>query len=270
MGTHRVQCDTWDEVKIKLWDIIHHELKSLAASTGTPPVWTFDEQDPAIEMFEKYTSMRMNTKMLDPWTSAKGRRYLMKNQHESVLLSVYKYGNEIAIIGQLRDFEDQCIGPAAANRGGAAAEDLHQLMISSLKEKWGRRFTAQDMSWRLWASLVLKKPRPQHEREIAKGPPPNLVTQFRPASNASDQHLQRVQHSVKMAKKAVQGMQAKINHFEQTVQVLQTAIVFMNQMLENHLDVIEAMGEDVEIQPDSIETTAALADIPNQEDVDHN
>ncbi|ETL29328.1 hypothetical protein L916_17468 [Phytophthora nicotianae] len=260
MGTHRVQCDTWDEVKIKLWDIIHRELKSLAASTGTPPVWTFDEQDPAIEMFEKYTSMRMNTKMLDPWTSAKDRRYLMKNQHESVLLSVYKYGNEIAIIGQLRDFEDQCIGPAAANRGGAAAEDLHQLMISSLKEKWGRTFTAQDMSWRLWASLVLKKPRPQHEREIAKGPPPNLVTQFRPASNASDQHLQRVQHSVKMAKKAVQGMQAKINHFEQTVQVLQTAIVFMNQMLENHLDVIEAMGEDVEIQPDSIETTAALAE----------
>ncbi|ETL82538.1 hypothetical protein L917_17308, partial [Phytophthora nicotianae] len=216
MGTHRIQCDTWDEVKIKLWDIIHRELKSLAVSTGTPPVWTFDEQDPAIEMFEKYTSMRMNTKMLDPWTSAKDRRYLMKNQHESVLLSVYKYGNEIAIIGQLRDFEDQCIGPAAANRGGAAAEDLHQLMISSLKEKWGRTFYCPRYVMASVASLILKKPRPQNHREIAKGPPPNLVTQFRPASNASDQHLQRVQRSVKMVKKVVQGMQATINHFEQT------------------------------------------------------
>ncbi|KAG6611159.1 feruloyl esterase B-2 [Phytophthora cinnamomi] len=72
-----------------------------------------------------------------------------------------------------------------------------------------------------------------------------------------------------MAKKVVQGMQAKINYFEQTVQVLQTAIVSMNQMLENHLDVIEAMGEDVVIQPDSMDVTSALAAIPNQEDVDH-
>ncbi|ETO76258.1 hypothetical protein F444_08318 [Phytophthora nicotianae P1976] len=120
------------------------------------------------------------------------------------------------------------------------------------------------------ASLILKKPRPQNHREIAKGPPPNLVTQFRPASNASYQHLQRVQRSVKMVKKVVQGMQATINHFEQTVQVLQTAIVPMNQMLENNLYVIEAMVEDVEIQPDSIEATPALADVPNQEDVDHN
>ncbi|KAE9032814.1 hypothetical protein PR003_g14967 [Phytophthora rubi] len=220
-------------------------------------------------MFEKYTSMRMNTKMLDPWTSAKDRRYLSRNQHESVLLSVYKYGNEISTIGQLADFEDQCIGPAATDRGGAATEELHQLMISLLKEKWGATLTAQDMSWRLWASLVLKKPRPQHEREIAKGPPSSLITQFKSASNASDQHLQRVQRSVKMAKKVVQGMQAKVKHFEQTVQVLQTAIVSMNQMLENHLDVIEAMGEDVVIQPDSTEVMSALADIPNQEDVDH-
>ncbi|KAE8970339.1 hypothetical protein PR002_g27147 [Phytophthora rubi] len=269
IGTHRVQCDTWDEVKTKLWDIIRSQLKPLAVLTGTPPVWAVDEHDPAIEMFEKYTSMRMNTKMLDPWTSAKDRRYLSRNQHESVLLSVYKYGNEISTIGQLADFEDQCIGPAATDRGGAATEELHQLMISLLKEKWGATLTAQDMSWRLWASLVLKKPRPQHEREIAKGPPSSLITQFKSASNASDQHLQRVQRSVKMAKKVVQGMQAKVKHFEQTVQVLQTAIVSMNQMLENHLDVIEAMGEDVVIQPDSTEVMSALADIPNQEDVDH-
>jgi hypothetical protein len=269
LGTHRVQCDTWDEVKNKLWDIIRRELKPLAVPTGTPPVWTVDEHDPAIEMFEKYTSMRMNTKVLDPWTSAKDRRYLQKNQNESVLLSVYKYGNEISTIGQHADFEDQCIGPAATDRGGAATEELHQLMMSSLKEKWGATFTAQDMSWRLWASLILKKPRPQHEREIVKGPPPNLVSQFRPASNSSDQHLQRVQRSVKMAKKVVQGMQAKVKHFAQTVQVLQNAIVSMDQMLENHLDVIEAMGEDVVIQPDSMDVTSALATIPNQEDVDH-
>ncbi|KAL3668411.1 hypothetical protein V7S43_006499 [Phytophthora oleae] len=220
-------------------------------------------------MFEKYISMRMNTKMLDPWTSAKNRRYLSKTQHETVLLFVYKYGNEISTVGHLADFEDQCIGPAATDRGGAATEELHQLMISSLKEKWGATFIAQDISWRMWASFVLKKPRPQHEREIAKGPPPNLVTQFRPASSASDQHLQRVQRSVKMAKKVVQGMQAKIKHFEQTVQVLHTAIVSMNQMLENRMDVIEAIGEDVVIQPDSTEVTSALAAIRNQEDVDH-
>jgi len=124
-------------VKNKLWDIIRRELKPLAVPTGTPPVWTVDEHDPAIEMFEKYTSMRMNTKVLDPWTSAKDRRYLQKNQNESVLLSVYKYGNEISTIGQHADFEDQCIGPAATDRGGAATEELHQLMMSSLKEKWG-------------------------------------------------------------------------------------------------------------------------------------
>ncbi|KAG6614943.1 feruloyl esterase B-2 [Phytophthora cinnamomi] len=220
-------------------------------------------------MFEKYTSMRMNTKVLDPWTSAKDRRYLSKNKDESVLFSVYKYGNEISTVSQLAEFEKQCIGPAATDRVGAAKEELHQLMITTLKEKWGSTFTAQDMSWRLWASLILKKTRPQHDREIAKGPPPNLVVQFRSAANASDQHLQRVQRSVKMAKKVVQGMQAKIKHFEQTVQVLQTAIVSMNQMLENHLDVIEAMGEDVVIQPDSVDVTSALAAIPNQEDVDH-
>ncbi|KAK1929638.1 hypothetical protein P3T76_014855 [Phytophthora citrophthora] len=106
-----------------------------------------------------------------------------KNQQETVLLSVYKYGNEISTVGHLADFEDQCVGPAATDRGGAATEDLHQLMIGSLKEKWSATFTSQDISWRLWASFVLKKPRPQHEREIVKGPPPNLVAQFRPASN---------------------------------------------------------------------------------------
>ncbi|ETK96353.1 hypothetical protein L915_00885 [Phytophthora nicotianae] len=211
----------------------------------------------------------MNGKVLNPWTSAKDRKYLRKHKEEPAILSVYKYGNEISTVGQFADFEDQCIGPAATDRGGAATEELHQLMITTLKEKWGATFSAQDMSWRLWASLVLKKPGPQHEREIAKGPPPNLVTQFRPASNSSDQHLQRVQRSVKMPKKVVQGMQTKIQHFEQTVQVLQTAIVSMNQMLENHLDVIEAMGEDVVIQPDSTEVSSVLAAIPNQENIDH-
>ncbi|POM60094.1 hypothetical protein PHPALM_31093 [Phytophthora palmivora] len=72
-----------------------------------------------------------------------------------------------------------------------------------------------------------------------------------------------------MAKKVVQDMQAKIKYFEETVQVLQTAIVPVNQMLEKHLDVIEAMGEDVVIPPDSTEVTSALAAIPNQEDIDH-
>ncbi|KAF4042777.1 hypothetical protein GN244_ATG05084 [Phytophthora infestans] len=64
-------------------------------------------------------------------------------------------------------------------------------------------------------------------------------------------------------------MQAKVKHFAQTVQVLQTAIVSMDQMLKTHLDVIEAMGEDVVIQPDIMEGASALATIPNQEDVDH-
>ncbi|KAK1929639.1 hypothetical protein P3T76_014856 [Phytophthora citrophthora] len=72
-----------------------------------------------------------------------------------------------------------------------------------------------------------------------------------------------------MAKTVVQGMQAKIKHFEQTVQVLHTSIASMNQMLANHMDVIEAMGEDTVIQPDSPEVTSALGAIPNQEDVDH-
>ncbi|POM72964.1 Hypothetical protein PHPALM_10239 [Phytophthora palmivora] len=211
----------------------------------------------------------MNTKVLDPWSSVKDRRYLSKNKDESVVLSAYKYGNEISTVGQFAEFEDQCIGPAATDRGGAATEELHQFMITTLKEKWSSTVTAQEMSWRLWASLILKKPRPQHDREIAKGPPPNLVAQFRSAANGSDQHLQRLQRSVTMAKKVVESMQAKIKHFEQSVQVLQTAIVSMNEMLVNQLDVIEAMGEDVVIPPDSIDATSALAAIPNQEDVDH-
>ncbi|GMF63829.1 unnamed protein product [Phytophthora fragariaefolia] len=193
----------------------------------------------------------------------------VENQHESALFSVYKYGNEISTVDQLADFEDQCIGPAATDRGGAATEELHQHMISSLKEKWSATFTAQDMSWRLWDSFILKKPRPQHEREIANGPPPNLVTQFRPASNASDQHIQRVQRSVNVAKKVVHGLQTKVKRFEQTVQVLQTAIMSLNQMLENHLVVIEALGEDVEIQPDTTDVMSAFATIPNHEDIDH-
>ncbi|KAJ8552254.1 hypothetical protein ON010_g10292 [Phytophthora cinnamomi] len=160
LGTHRIHCDTWDEVKTRLCDIIQRELKPLAVLDGTPPSWKADEHEPAIEMFEKYTSMRMNTKVLDPWTREKGRRYLSKNKDESVLFSVYKYGNEISTVSQLAEFEEQCIGPAATDRGGAATEELHQLMITTLKEKWGSTFTAHDMSWRLWASLILKKPRP--------------------------------------------------------------------------------------------------------------
>ncbi|POM68743.1 Hypothetical protein PHPALM_15053 [Phytophthora palmivora] len=72
-----------------------------------------------------------------------------------------------------------------------------------------------------------------------------------------------------MTKKVVLGMQAKIKHFEETVQVLETAIVAMNQMLENHLDVIEAMGEDVVIPPDSTEVTSALVAIPKEDDIHH-
>ncbi|KAI9979892.1 hypothetical protein PInf_027552 [Phytophthora infestans] len=243
-----------------LWGIIQRELKPLAIPTGAPPVWTVDEHEPAIVMFEKYTSLKMNGKVLNPWTSAKDRKYLRKHKEEPAILSVYKYGNEISTVGQFADFEDQCIGPAAIDRGGAATEELHQRMITTLKEKWGATFSAQDMSWCLWAALVLKKPRPQHEREIAKGPPPNLVTQFRPASNSSEQHLQRVQRSVKMAKKVVQGMQTKIQHFEQTVQVLQTAIVSMNQMLGEPFGCYRGHGTEV---------SSVLAAIPNQEDIDH-
>ncbi|KAI9986941.1 hypothetical protein PInf_026018 [Phytophthora infestans] len=215
MGTHAVQSDTWDEVKNMLWGIIQRELKPLAIPTGAPPVWTVDEHEPAIVMFEKYTSLKMNGKVLNPWTSAKDREYLRKHKEEPAILSVYRYA--VAPVGRTRSQETQASARA-------------------------RNY---------------------------KGPPPNLVTQFRPASNPSEQQLQHVQRSVKMAKKVVQGMQTKIQHFEQTVQVLQTAIVSMNQMLENHLDVIEAMGEDVVIQPDSTEVSSVLAAIPNQEDIDH-
>ncbi|KAF4041248.1 hypothetical protein GN244_ATG06422 [Phytophthora infestans] len=96
MGTHRAQCDTWDKVKTKLWNIIYRELKSLVALIGAPPAWTVDEQDPAIETLEMYTSMRMKPRCWIRGTSAKDRRYLVKNQHKFDLHSVYKYGNEIS------------------------------------------------------------------------------------------------------------------------------------------------------------------------------
>lgn len=90
MGTHAVQSDTWDEVKNMLWGIIQRELKPLAIPTGAPPVWTVDEHEPAIVMFEKYTSLKMNGKVLNPWTSAKDRKYLRKHKEEPAILSVYR------------------------------------------------------------------------------------------------------------------------------------------------------------------------------------
>ncbi|KAJ0394993.1 hypothetical protein P43SY_001264 [Pythium insidiosum] len=269
MGTHKIYADTWDDVKSKLWSIVQVELKPLAIPTGKPPVWKVDEQEPTIDLFEKYTSMRINAKVLDPWGSAKDRRYLTRNEQETILLSVYKYGNEISTVAQFTDFEEQCIHPVETDRGGAANEAVHQSLITALKEKWGAILTAQELSWRLWAGSIVKKPRTQHEREIAKPPPSNMVNQFRWTANSSDEHMQRVQRSVKMAKKVVQGMQSKVQMFSQSVQVLQSAIASMNEMLENQLEVIVALGEDVAIAPDTTEVSSALTAIPNQDDIDH-
>ncbi|KAG9400616.1 hypothetical protein AC1031_010831 [Aphanomyces cochlioides] len=159
------------------------------------------------------------------------------------------------------------------DRGGAANQFSHQIMKDRLQEKWGSLLSGQDISWMLWAGHIVQKPTHEHQREIDKPPPPNLVRFFQPISSEAQQRLLRIQRSVTLASDVVDGFRESLAtlraNYEAQSNIFRAEMDQMHNMLSSKKAIIDAFGRDVDIEDDDSHVISALAVIPNQEDSDH-
>ncbi|KAG9413278.1 hypothetical protein AC1031_012493 [Aphanomyces cochlioides] len=101
------------------------------------------------------------------------------------------------------------------------------------------------------------------------GPLNQLVGGFRPTSSTAQAQLLRVQRGVQMATKILEAVETKVIAFQQKLKVLNTDMDSLRDIINNHRDIVQVMGEDVVIDPDDSRVLVALSGILNQEDIDH-
>ncbi|KAH9159163.1 hypothetical protein LEN26_002483 [Aphanomyces euteiches] len=270
LGKHTIQADSWGEIKNSIWQLCHHHLQPLATYAGEPTTWSQAESTPTIDLFHKYVSMRLQSaRQINPWESSNDRKYVIKHQDEIYMVTALKYGNAISKTPELEEFQAQCLEPSVLDRAGAAAEALVQALIAVLKEEWGRHLVAQEIYWRLWASWLIQQKKNDASRYIKEGPPHQLVKGFQPTSSTAQVHLLRVQRGVKMTLKVIDAVESQVESLQQKYAVIEAEIAGLCDILDKHRAIVQAMGEDVTIDPDDTRVVIALSAIPNQEDIDH-
>ncbi|KAF0724823.1 hypothetical protein Ae201684P_020383 [Aphanomyces euteiches] len=234
-------------IKNSIWQLCYHHLQPLATYAGEPTTWSQAESQPTIDLFHKYVSMRLQSaRQMNPWESSNDRKYVIKHQDEIYMVTALKYYNAISKAPELEEFQAQCLEPSVLDRAGAAAEALVQALIAALKEEWGR-----------------------HLRYIKEGPPHQLVKGFLPTSSPAQVLLLRVQRGVKMTLKVIDAVESQVESLQQKYAVIEAEIASLRDILDKHRAIVQAMGEDVTIDPDDTRVVIALSAILNQEDIDH-
>ncbi|CAK4610297.1 unnamed protein product [Aphanomyces euteiches] len=167
--------------------------------------------------------------------------------------------------------ESQCLGPSETDRAGAAAEALIQDIIAALKTEWGHLLEAQEISWRLWAVVIVRQKKSPHERMaiVRQVPPSSLLGGFRAVANSAEEHRTRVTKSVKMAYNLARTFDGELEAFERKFDLLKSDLAILRHSVKTQMELVRAFGEDIAINPDDTRVLTALRAIPRQDDVDH-
>ncbi|KAH9194033.1 hypothetical protein AeNC1_004005 [Aphanomyces euteiches] len=273
LGTLTVACETWEDVKRQLWQRYsrHFENLALCDRENDSPVWSTKVDEPTIDEFSRRFSLRLDTKQLKAFESSSHGAYILKHSRETFMLSVYKYGTSLVSMPDLTQYEAQCLGPIETDRAGAASESQIQDIMASLKVEWGHLLSAQEISWRLWAVLIVRMKKTTHERMVImrQGPPSSLIGGFSAQSSTAEIHRARVAKSVKMAFNLAQVVDSELETFERKFDLLKAELTTLRHIVKTQMELVRSFGEDLAVHPDDTRVLTALRAIPRQDDHDH-
>ncbi|KAG9405666.1 hypothetical protein AC1031_003574 [Aphanomyces cochlioides] len=151
LGIVKIRCTTWDEVYEYLWERYSRYFENLAICNRKEegPIWSIKDGHPTMDEFPKRFSLRLETKQLKSFQNSTQRAFILKNKGETFTLSVYKYGNTLVSSPDMVQFEGQCLGPSEVDRAGAAAEEVIQDVMRTLRAEWGHLLVACSGVWRV-------------------------------------------------------------------------------------------------------------------------
>ncbi|KAF0722206.1 hypothetical protein Ae201684_018588 [Aphanomyces euteiches] len=268
---HIFEAASWEAMRAKMFDHCLSHMEKKATYVGEPRQWSVSEDEPSLNDFETFISIKMGRNPFKPTSNALAQKYLQDHLSRTFTVIVFKWGNHLNNAADLQQFQEQCIQVPLRDRAGAAAEAMHQLTVSKLKETWSHIFRAYEATWRLWAYAILKKPLHQHDGLIQQPPPSHMLHLFERVGQGGDERLEQLQQNLYLSGDVVQSC---LNELV----ILKEAVCDVSRRLDNAIKTMDTKkrmiaGVLADIQPSTQAydplLQSAIHLIPNTVDIDH-
>jgi hypothetical protein len=200
-----------------------------------------------------------------------------------VELTIYAYSDTIMSSSSMWDrFNKDCILPVVSDRSDASSEEIIQLLIERLKNRWSNIFRSESINWRIWATTVSRLRAHEQEQAIKSPPPDNLIHLFRHVPENLEQRHAAVTRGFGIANRVAENT---INDLLIVKEDLSELIQFTNQLVDaqkvvfervsgilNTLNIQRDLVRDAElamVAEETPETRAIAESVPDQDDIDH-
>ncbi|KAI8845298.1 hypothetical protein BJ741DRAFT_143843 [Chytriomyces cf. hyalinus JEL632] len=195
---------SYDQLKQTLWGIAQQHIKGLARITDNVV-----ELDTTVQQIDQISNFVVISKSSRSYTfgDVTSPMYAIHNDLsniitkrsavESLTTFIYVYSPNVMKVG---DYEPVMAsitgGAAAADRSGAPNQNQYNTVMARLKQLHPH-LEGEDMIWNSWAGILLRNQEILEER--IRLPPPSEVTLLFERQTQSEQQLQNVRHSLRIA-----------------------------------------------------------------------
>ncbi|RQM29963.1 hypothetical protein B5M09_012409 [Aphanomyces astaci] len=259
----------WSNIRASIFDFCSSHMSPKATYVNDPRTWSVSDSPPTLDDFESYISIKLARYHFKPTSNEQAHAYLASHVNSTFTILVFKWGNQVNTAADLQELNEQCVAPPSRDRAGAAAETLHQETVALLKDKWATIYSAYEATWRMWAASILKKPFHQHAISIDLPPPSNMLHLFSSVPNGPQRQMANLEQNATMSldvvDSCVEELQAVLRYTEDASERVKRSIEFMNGKRR----VIQGFMHQMQQAAQHAEVVAAIAAIPNAQDVDH-
>ncbi|KAJ3094451.1 hypothetical protein HDU96_001666, partial [Phlyctochytrium bullatum] len=230
----------------------------------------------------------------DYWTQESFEFYAFKDIPPKIEVTIVKYGWAITTAS---DFSllAAAVAPAPepTDRSGAPTEDRIAAVVQRLKEYHSSLWAGAEMSWRMWATLILRMPPAVQAAATISAPPTELIHLFGPAP--AERHITALRQESSLALEQsihqlhwLNELKANLDEFKGEVEDIADRLRGVNNRFEafydkttrilelhimrasTHRYAMEAVQRRLPAQDLAPGLTTSFIDsIPNHPDIDH-
>lgn len=241
--------------KENLWTLVKPLIKR-EVTFDANEVPSFVDEDPTFDDLGKFVSIndKIKKKNIDP--SQLNSRLLTGWHDKTPFLYIHEYSTNVYSLAVFNKVKRTLIEVGARDRGGAASNGRLNEIVQLLKEKHGRYYVAQEISWQQWAAHISTKDQYEQERLISKGPPARMIQLFGRVADNAGMVLGEMMQNLSVARSVLGSKSAELKD-------LRASFNAMKSIAQQQLEAAQAMNDlmnDFEIRLTAAENTTETSE----------
>ncbi|KAI8896304.1 hypothetical protein BC833DRAFT_566731, partial [Globomyces pollinis-pini] len=165
------------DFKSKLWNAFSTHLQK--AAIMEPDNITFSDEEPTVDDIDKYVSFKRHNRFMKPSGLTTLILHTIISANKPLVTSIFKHSESLSSKDHFIRYNRTILMPEIQDRSGAAADELICEIIEKLREAHQHNYVSAAAHWRIWASHIVSKPIPTHERLIMSPPPSHIIGKSR-------------------------------------------------------------------------------------------